>query len=154
MIQIHLGTDLQNFTDIHDFKQRGIKVLGLDKAFKFKAGKACRFAAQVKGAPLGGDEVFCPQFLKAFDSFRDVHVLVVHEPSGMIGCGGDEGIVDARIFFPGLFEPFEITGIPAKIKGGGRRDQQPGDPQTFVPALVDAHGPVLGGKADQLYAGA
>lgn len=55
----------------------------------------------MKGAPLGGDKIFCPQFLKAFDSFRDVHVLVVHEPSGMVGCGGDEGIIDARIFLPG-----------------------------------------------------
>ncbi len=105
----------------------------------------------MKGAPLGGDKIFCPQFLKAFYSFRDVHVLVVHEPSGMVGCGGDEGIVDARIFLPGLFEPFEIAGIPAKIKSCGRRYQQPGHPQAFVSALIDAHGPVLGGKTDQLY---
>ena len=71
--------------------------------------ESCRFAAQMKRAPLCQDKEAGTHILKTFDRFGHIHVLVMHEPPGVVGGGCHEGIINLWILPAEFSEPFEIA---------------------------------------------
>ncbi len=81
----------------------------LDMTGQVQSRESCRFAAQMKGSPLGQDKKTGIQLLKTFDRFGNIHVLVMHEPSGMVGGGRHERIINLWILATKFPESFEIA---------------------------------------------
>ena len=78
-------------------------------AAQVNSRKPSRFAAQMKSAPLGRDKIAGTEILKTFDRFFNIHMLGMHEPSGVVCGGRHKGIVNSWIFFANFPEALEIS---------------------------------------------
>ena len=132
-----------NLSDIHDDKPGRIKILFLNNSLKIKGRITGGIVSEIEGSPLGWNEILCSQVPEGINHLLRVHMRIMHEPPGMVGSDGEEGIADVRkvpAYFP---IADKITAVPAKIDLCLGGDQHITCPKRAVNTLPNTPGPVL-----------
>src|SRR6267143_855827 len=102
-----------------------------------------RLVGELERSPVHGDETAGAQIDEGLHGLLRVHVLLLHEPGGVIGPDGEQGRVQIRKPLPDPREAVEIGGVSRVVDARARTLDHESPPERLVHIEESAPAPVL-----------
>ena len=140
--------ELTRFANFQHVEPAGVVLL--QRGFELFDGRIERFVGEPEGSKMHADGLFGLQIEMSQDGVFRVHVLVLHEPTRLIGANGQQSEIHDAVARVNLLEVPSISGVACEedLVPAGLDDEA--GPKGAISIGKGSHRPVLGGRGDDL----